>query len=443
MANKLLIRSYNVAVGDFFYLRIPDGNSEIHVLIDCGSKGDVATLKAGIEHLKTQLPAGSKPGKKRLDLVVATHRHEDHIKGFDPAYFNDIEIGHLWMSPMMNPKHPQAGKSLQLEAKATQLMREVEKTGLELSPELSLLASLYSIDNEGAENALRTGLPLQNQITPKYVFAGQTAAELGLQLQDTQITVLGPENDIDHFYLGKDADQHLNGLAQFESEFTPKSAKAALHPPFNINASDFRMLQSRVLSDALAFANEASEVVNNSSVVLLFEWKKRRLLFVGDAEWTNSFAEGRKNGSWNVVWSQRRNLLNKPLDFLKIGHHGSINATPFDKKGGETAEVNQILDAILPIPAAGTPAKAKAVVSTARTNYISIPEGDTLVELGKRVANTRNYKQALKAKKVANEKLANYDKEKPFLGKPQPHRTDFEYLLNQAPFMEIEFDPGV
>ena len=62
--------------------------------------------------------------------------------------------------------------------------------------------------------------------------------------------------------------------------------------PSNISRSDFRRLQSRMLSSAFAFAELSSKVTNNTSVVLLIEWKGKRLLFVGDAEWDTKFKDG-------------------------------------------------------------------------------------------------------------------------------------------------------
>ncbi len=37
------------------------------------------------------------------------------------------------------------------------------------------------------------------------------------------------------------------------------------------------------------------------------------------------------------MWKQRKaNLSTTPIDFLKIGHHGSVNATPWnDKEDGD------------------------------------------------------------------------------------------------------------
>jgi len=195
-----------------------------------------------------------------------------------------------------------------------------------------------------------------------------------------------------------------------------------------------------MLSNALAFANLDGRVTNNTSVVLLIEWKGKRLLFVGDAEWDKKFKEGKSNGAWNTMWKMRKELLNKPIDFLKIGHHGSTNATPWLDGSESETEPSQILDAILPIPANGRP-KAKAVVSTARKNYQTIPASELLVDIGQRVANVRNYAEALEAQGIDPKKLPLYGKfEKKFLDSPQPLRTDCELLLSETQFVDVELE---
>ena len=197
-----------------------------------------------------------------------------------------------------------------------------------------------------------------------------------------------------------------------------------------------------MMSSAFAFAEEEGEVVNNTSVMLLIEWRGRRLLFVGDAEWNSVYREKKKNFAWNTAWTLRKKDLDKPVDFLKIGHHGSMNSTPWnDKEDGKATEPSRILDAILPLPAGGAAPKAKAVVSTERTFYKVIPRAALLLEIGKRVGNTRIYANELAADQIAG--LPNYDAyEKTWLDRPQPVRTDLETRLTGKGFVDVLIEPA-
>src|SRR3954451_12978796 len=137
MGNDLLIRAYRVGCGDCIYVHIPQGDDGFHILIDCGKKGGVELLEKAIKHIEANLlPAGDAPGKKRLDLIVATHRHEDHTKGLDPDRFQNIEVKNIWLSVAMNPDHPQAKGVNALHAFAAQAMRGLTASGQALGPEV-------------------------------------------------------------------------------------------------------------------------------------------------------------------------------------------------------------------------------------------------------------------------------------------------------------------
>jgi hypothetical protein len=441
MADKLLVRAYNVEVGDCVYCRIPKarkvgaGVDDFHMLIDCGTLGGLALTRAALANLETMLPE-TEGGKKRLDLLAVTHEHQDHIAGFDPELFENIKIENLWMNTAMNPEHPQAERTLALQRLATTAMRNVASLNLSLSPELEQLVALFGVDNDAAMEALRETLPAHNGISPKYVHAGMTPADLGLPLKGATIRVLGPEQDIDRFYLGEEADDTLLALIATGAAFSQDAPMKKTPQPANISPSDFRRLRSRMMSSAFAFAALSSTVTNNTSIVLLIEWKRKRLLFVGDAEWDTKFKEGKHNAAWNVMWHERKAKLDAPIHFLKIGHHGSENATPWnDLEDGTVTEPSTILDAVLPVPRRGAP-KAKAVVSTKRKRYETIPRSALLVEIGKRVQNVRNYQEALGPNAAALPKFDQFEKQ--WLSHAQPLRTDCEQALSGATFVDVE-----
>lgn len=445
MADKLLIRLFDVGLGDCIYCRIPKAHKDgrdFHILIDCGTLSSTDYLSAAIENLKPLLPQID--GKRRVDLLVVTHEHKDHMTGFGMKLWDDLSFGAIWMSAAMDLDHPEAKRAKKLHSFAAGAMEQALRLNLALGPQLMELAAAMAL-NKNAMITLRETLPKASKIKPTYVHAKSTKEELALPLKGAKVSVLGPEKDIDFYYLGKEGDPSLRRALGFIDAGLPDVATAvpedaAIPEPTNIDPADFRQLRSRMLSTALAFADLDGKVCNNTSVVLLIEWNGKRLMFVGDAEWDGAYKEGKKaNCSWNVMWNLRKPQLAGPLAFLKIGHHGSVNATPW----GQTAAASKgeplaILDAILPV---ASKAKAKAVVSTHRGNYETIPRTDLLAEIGTRVSNTKNYAQAFeKAGKKTSIVPKFGEFEKKSFDKPQPLRTDLERMLGSDGFVDVELE---
>jgi hypothetical protein len=445
MADNLIIRAFDVDLGDLIHVCIPkvkdtaNGKEDFHILIDCGTLGSVGIVKAALERFESFLPDSDQPGKKYLDLIVVSHEHWDHIKGFDPEYFKNIIIGDIWMSAAMNPDHDQATDTNNFHSFVRGTMKSLADEGLSLHPDLKGLMDLYSIQIDGALTALRTTWPDKHGFEPKYVHAGMTGEDLELELDDTSFKILGPENEIDHYYFGKEIATTLNGFHDLKKEFKSQGGYNGDYPK-NISAGDFRRLRSRMLSNALSFANMSGEMKNNTSAILMIEWKGRRLLFVGDLQWRNEYKEDQQNGGWNVAWHTQKPELDKPVDFCKIGHHGSINATPWNElEETPETEPGTILNAIL--PKVDNP-QAQVIVSTNRNKYPSIPYSPLLVEIAKRAAPTKNYHEELTAAGITLEELEDFEGyEKEWLNTPQPLRTDFEELIHKKGYVEVEIKP--
>ena len=444
MADKLLIRMFDVGLGDCIYCQIPEAHAEgrdFHIFIDCGTLSSTDNLSTAIENLKPLLPVIK--GKRHIDLLVVTHEHKDHMTGFGMKLWDDLSFGAIWMSAAMDPKHPEAEKAKKLHTFAAGAMAEALRLNLALGPELTELANAMAL-NDDAMKTLRDTLPKASQIKPTYVHADSSKSELKLPLNGASISVLGPERDIDFYYLGNEGDpslRHALGLieAGLPSVSSAVPDATVVATPTNLNPADFRQLRSRMLSTALAFADLDGKVCNNTSVVLLLEWKGKRLLFVGDAEWDGGFKKGKANSSWNVMWNLHKERLKGALAFLKIGHHGSVNATPWGQTtAASNGEPLAILNAILP-PA--SKAKAKAIVSTNRGNFATIPSTDFLAEIGNRVSNTKSYDAAFKRAGLKTSNVPKFGEfERASFAKPQPLRTDLERMLGSKGFIDAEID---
>src|SRR5262245_17505048 len=133
MADKLLIRLFEVGLGDCIYCRIPKAHKEerdFHILIDCGTLSSTDYLSAAIDNLMPLLPKID--GKRRIDLLVVTHEHKDHMTGFGMKLWDDFSFGAIWMSAAMDLKHPEAKKAKKLHSFATSAMERAIRLNLVL-----------------------------------------------------------------------------------------------------------------------------------------------------------------------------------------------------------------------------------------------------------------------------------------------------------------------
>ncbi len=80
-----------------------------------------------------------------------------------------------------------------------------------------------------------------------------------------------------------------------------------------------------------AQAAAADKTLNNQSLVVLFSFQGKNLLFAGDAQWGNweHFLYGGAFGTpGHTELTQKAKDILSTIHFYKVGHHGSANATP-------------------------------------------------------------------------------------------------------------------
>ncbi len=126
--HSLTVRMYDVGFGDCFLLRLPGPDGKVaRVMFDCGS------IKLGANPMKNVVQqvisdARPSPGEPaRIDVVIATHRHRDHISGFaDPAWA-EVEVGEVWMPWIEKPDQSEARRIREMQSRlAEQLVSRLQ-----------------------------------------------------------------------------------------------------------------------------------------------------------------------------------------------------------------------------------------------------------------------------------------------------------------------------
>lgn len=439
MSANLAVRVFNVCVGDCIYVCVPDAGGDFHMLVDCGTRGGRSLLDDAIRQIKASLPpararrASSAESDKWLDLLVVTHPDGDHINGFTMERFEGLRIGQIWLNPLMNSKHPQARQShalMDLAQSAANALLERHKSGLLALDECTLeRLGAKAADKKAFLNTLTRELdprdcprrymcrdyadPTKVSQTQgqgaEFKFEKNVTVFSGFKDPDTKIRILAPEWDIDGTYLAR-ASTGRRGLVDYRAllEGAPRPAavraKAGMAGevlPINVSAADFRLLRVGMQQAAMSFVGDEDKLTNNTSVVLLLEWKGHRLLFTGDAECEE------KTSSWSIMLDRAKPYLKDTVDFLKVGHHGSINATPLPEITTPAGKLANLV----------SKRKSEIVVSTKTGTYPGMPARAVMEELGKRAKNAKKYD-------------ARWGK--------QPERTDKE----GEPYIEVLIPPA-
>lgn len=353
-ASGLRVRMYRVGFGDFFLLSVPTTTGASHILIDCGVHAkDLGSMRAAV----TQM---AKDCGNRLALVIMTHRHADHISGFGSCadIFAQIEVARVWMPWFENPDNPRAAAfQASLVAMAGDLGRQFRiRLAAGPDPEADQLLSMAEnitgglgvagiAANQKALNVLHGGFKGTQPAHDYYKAGDPPTLPADLAAAGLTAEILGPP--IDDALISQMTNKNQQYLAGTTESSAPPERLKPFGNAFRGKREDYgdkafapygydrllRMLEGAQPDVMAAQAQAADKTLNNQSLVILFSFGGKNLLFAGDAQWGNweNFLYGGAYGTpgHTQLTSKAEEILGK-IDFYKVGHHGSANATPKD-----------------------------------------------------------------------------------------------------------------
>lgn len=376
------VRMYRHGLGDCFLLSIPqyDGRT-FEILIDCGALArDKAFMQKVVAHIRDTVRAGTE-GKARLNVVVGTHEHKDHLSGFNQArdLFNtDFDIEAVWLAWTENLGEEEIRAIKETRKRVARRLAELAATprlaaDLETFEGLSMLAGFGADDDSTGERTVADALAYLKTRGKagelRYLEPGE-AFPLGTS--GVRVHVLGPPRDARTLKSSEVTQQmkhdevvyHLDGSREialdalslaldaesgksdrpgdpFSAEHRmrrdgqgarglSKELRGLLDECYDAPEQAWRRIDRDWLGVFEQLALDLDNDTNNTSLVLAFEFGEggEVLLFVADAQ-IGSWL------SWNAIEFKRgesgskvsgSDLLRRTV-FYKVGHHCSHNAT--------------------------------------------------------------------------------------------------------------------
>lgn len=350
---EVIVRMYNVGFGDCFLLSFYYDRplADQHILIDFGTVGGKANMKGVANDIKTVCEG-------KLYAVVATHRHKDHIGGFSDeggpgstgaliaSLKPELVIQPWTENPSADPKDDsapllakkkKAGDKRIFMASLTAMSSFAETTYLQVknfrggkgrASVLEKLALNNIKNKEAVANLQRMG-----KKPPRFLqYGSRSGLENAKLLPGVKVHVLGPPalKDQNIRKYAKKSDEYWIsskywGLKDRASKTPVGPRLFPRQPRFRPDATPIhtrwftKRADGALKSNALGIVTVLDDFLNNTSLILLFEVKGKKLLFPGDAQLEN----------WSYALEQKgiKQILRK-VDLYKVGHHGSRNATP-------------------------------------------------------------------------------------------------------------------
>jgi hypothetical protein len=345
---------YQVGFGDCFLVSLeypralPDGRAERHLLIDFGT---TRYPREGSRSLAAVASLVAEHCHGQLDVVVASHRHKDHLEGFgNEEAATTIGATHpslvvrSWTEDPVAPADARGPASLGASSRSFALaLREGEAFAAVVAQALrgarGIRAAVgrFALDQVSNKDAVDRLTRWGDETAASYVFAGSPSGIEEL-VPGVRVRVLGPptleqwpevagqrEDDPEYWIQHR---RRINRALGTKSGADALSEAAAVPPEERIaEPGPIRWLVERMrdqqVASLLRIVRTLDDALNNTSVILLLDVGEKRLLFPGDAQIENwSYALKATPEARSI-----RGLL-RYTDLYKVGHHGSRNATP-------------------------------------------------------------------------------------------------------------------
>jgi beta-lactamase superfamily II metal-dependent hydrolase len=347
MSASTRVRMYNVGFGDCFLLTL---QSKHTILVDAGFHSQGKGKFDGnqlVEQIVQDLQEIS--GEARIDVIIATHRHQDHVYAFNSDSWSDVAVGEVWLPWVEDRTNQEATRLWKKKQRfAMQLAAALPSFGLAEQDRAAVEFMLWNagadvlgFDAGGWSNAralecLHEGFARRDRTRPRFLPEQQAFPESfeSPMLPGVRVHVLGPVRDpelIEELDPEADGETYralalraamasaMNGGPPLVSPFGQDWQVPENVSGFGLDPTEIERIEDLAQSaDAVFAAAKLDGMINSTSLVLILEIGKARLLLPGDAEW----------GTWKrILQDEEARTLLRGATFLKVGHHGSHNAT--------------------------------------------------------------------------------------------------------------------
>ena len=192
------VRMYRQGLGDCFLITMPGKWGDFHMVIDCGVV--LGTDTTGIAKLTSAVQDISTTTNNKIDLLILTHEHWDHVSGFHQVKdliekWNVVDVWTAWTEDRKDT----LAKKIRAERRKTEAtlrlaLGRVAATGMsEQSERLAGILGFFGATSGSTADALTYAKSLAGK-NLRFCQPGEPAIELP-DLPGIRFWVLGPPKD--------------------------------------------------------------------------------------------------------------------------------------------------------------------------------------------------------------------------------------------------------